>query len=77
MNTNANFRCALCHGNFFDEREAASRPCRSLGESHMLQPLIQGSINPDDKSQADFVSVDSADLKKWGEQAKKIYGDGN
>lgn len=46
-------------------------PCRG-GAKHIIQEVVSGSRNPDDGQAADFVAVDSADLRKWGEEAKRL-----
>ena len=67
-------KCVVCRQRFNDGEEAGRAAC-APGQGHMLQEEIIGSSNPDDKERVDFRSVDANDLKQWGEQAKKWFGD--
>jgi hypothetical protein len=67
-------KCVVCGTEFKDQLDASQRPCKS-GGGHILQETLDGTRNPDTGESASFRSVDAADLKKWGEQARKIYGE--
>lgn len=72
------FRCITCKQVF--NTPVPTTQCSSSGGGHFLQEMVDGSkiITNDGLptgESADFLSVDESDLKRWGEQAKKLFSE--
>lgn len=67
-------KCQICQEKFNDQVEAGRKACKD-GGGHILQEVLIGSINPDDGSRADFISVGASERAKWAEEARRVFGD--
>lgn len=69
-------KCQICKQKFNDHKEAQQVKCNDGQGGHILQEVVIGSINPDDGSRADFLSVGPRERAEWAAKAREIFGDG-